>query len=123
METCATGVKPAWSTSVESCIGKDTTILALRRRCASPAILSAGISCQHYSQPLGDKCGAADPGSLSLPWTLRADMLLGSSAIVLECVAQAGDDPCVQACLQTYGKAMAYCASEVILDLCQVWTR
>ena len=48
-------------------------------------------------------------------------MLLGCSAVILECVPQAGEDPFVKVCLQAYCQAVNFCYSETILELAQVW--
>ena len=88
-------------------IGQDETVLAMREILGAPAMLAAGISCQPYSR-LGDAKGGLDDRAKSLPYTLRAGMLLQSSAILLECVPQAQGDPWVESCLDTYCAAMGF---------------
>ena len=97
-----------------------TTVKALHLAHPSPSMLAAGTACQPFSN-LGDKRGFRDPRARTLPCTLRAGMLLQSSSIILECVAQAGQDQFVQACLRHFCKATGFQASQTVLDLADVW--
>ena len=105
---------------VQGSIETSSTVAEMRRAHPEPSVLTAGTACQPYSN-LGDRQSFRDPRSKTLPRTLRAAMLLQSSSVILECVAQANNDSFVQHCISLFCKATGFRASQVVLDLADVW--
>ena len=105
---------------IEGDVGSQDVLRQMWDNDPRPAVLSAGVACQPYSR-LGDRRGGRDPRALSLPHVLQAALVLQSSAVVIECVAQAAQDTFVRTCLQIFCEAASYHCSEVVLELSDVW--
>ena len=80
----------------------------------------AGFSCQPFSS-LGDQKGRHDSRSQSLVGVLRAAFLLQAPWLVLECVAPAGSNEFVLACLRDFCQALQYRWTSIELELSHVW--
>ena len=89
----------------------------IRHGCGNAAGTSRaiGLDCRHSMPTL------LQPGCKTLPGTLKAAMLLQSSTVILECVAQASDHNFVQHCIRLFCKATGFRASQVVLELADVW--
>ena len=83
-------------------------------------VFTSGFSCQPYSH-LGDRQGGADPRSAALTGSLKAAYLHQASAVMLECVQPAAQDPFVQHCLKEFQEATGYHCSQTVLELHKVW--
>ena len=83
-------------------------------------VFASGFSCQPYSK-LGDRRGGSDPRSSALTGSLRAAYLHQSSAILLECVQPAAEDPFVQGSLRAFQTATGFFCSQTVLELHKVW--
>lgn len=99
----------------------DTEVLKqVHRQHPHPATLMCGFSCQPFSSG-GQRLGAGDMRSASLPSTLRAAYLLRSVAVILECVQDAGSNNMVRNLLDSFSRQCKFHVSEVILRLEEVW--
>ena len=118
--TCQLLRQIATAPVIEGDVGSQDVLRQMWDNDPRPAVLSAGVACQPYSR-LGDRRGGRDPRALSLPHVLQAALVLQSSAVVIECVAQAAQDTFVRTCLQTFCAATGYHCSEILLELSDVW--
>ena len=84
------------------------------------AVMSAGFSCQPFSQ-LGDRKGGADPRALSLPKILRAALFLRIRVLVLECVVPACNDPFVSHHLDRFVELSGFVKETINLELSAIW--
>ena len=74
--------------------GCPQVIAGVWSKCNHAAVMSAGFSCQPFSQ-LGDRKGGADSCAMSLPNNLRAALSQCVYGLVLACVVPACRDPFV----------------------------
>ena len=95
------------------------TVVRLWDAAPGSCVFTSGFSCQPYSK-LGDRRGGDDPRSQALTGSLKAAYLHQASAIILECVQPAADDPFVQGSLQAFQAATGYFCSQTVLELHKV---
>ena len=101
-------------------VGCPQIVAELFQRSNHAALLSAGYSCQPFSQ-LGDKRGGSDPRSQSLPKALRAAMWMQSRIVILECVVPARNDPFVAQVLNQFLSLTGFRKEVVNVDLAMIW--
>ena len=101
-------------------VADDASLIQLWRAYPWEAGIAAGFSCQPFSS-LGDQKGRHDSRSQSLVGVLRAAFLLQAPWLVLECVAPAGCDEFVLACLRDFCQALRYRWTSTELELSHVW--
>ena len=82
-------------------ISLNETIYKIYDKYPHSSILTAGFSCQPWSR-LGDSGKMNDARSHTLVSALKTGFYLRSSAIILECVAESGQDPDVQAVIRGF---------------------
>ena len=101
-------------------ISLNETIFKIYDKYPHSSILTAGFSCQPWSR-LGDSGKMQDARSHTLVSALRAGFFLRSSAIILECVAESGQDPDVQSVIQGFCQQTGFWKVEQVLYLEHVW--
>ena len=101
-------------------VGDDDVIIALWRSSEGASTLTAGFSCQPFSQ-LGDGKSHADDRSACLTKVLKAAYYLQSHLIILECVAPAAHDGFVKQELDHFIKHTGYHCSQSDLKLDCMW--
>ena len=101
-------------------VGHPQVISELWKKSEHAAMMSAGYSCQPFSQ-LGDQRGGCDPCAQTLPHVLRAAFFLQIRVLVLECVVPARSDSCVQQQVDQFAQLMQYRVEVANLDLQTVW--
>ena len=83
-------------------------VMAELWRCSDhAAVMSAGYSCQPFSQ-LGDRKGGGDVRALTLPKVLRTALWMQIRVLILECVTPARSDPYVQQVLDKFVKLSGF---------------
>ena len=106
--------------TVVGSVGLSATVARVHSIHPRPTTIAAGFSCQPFSMG-GAMQGALDSRSQCLPEVLNAAFLLQCTALVLECVPNAGTNRMVQDVIQTFCKECKYVYSEVNLKLDDVW--
>ena len=121
---CRTAVVASHVSGVSLVVGDvaaDASVAQLWRAYPWEAGVAAGFSCQPFSA-LGDQKGRHDTRSQSLVGVLRAAFLLQAPWLVLECVAPAGSNEFVLACLRDFCQTLQYQWTSVELELSHVWS-
>ena len=109
-----------FSNTVCGDISENATIFRIYEKHPQSSILTAGFSCQPWSR-LGDSGKMQDVRSNTLSSALKAGFYLRSSAIMLECVAESGQDADVQSIIRSFCKQTGFWAAEQVLHLDHVW--
>ena len=109
-----------FSNTVCGDISENATIFRIYEKHPQSSILTAGFSCQPWSR-LGDSGKMQDARSNTLASALKAGFYLRSSAIMLECVAESGQDADVQSLIRSFCHQTGFWAAEQVLHLDHVW--
>ena len=96
------------------------TVAAVAAQVPVCHVLSAGISCQPFSQ-LGDMKEQMDSRSVSCPGALLMGFWLGSLVTILECTPQARQSAWVQVMLQEFAVETKCQIHQAVLSLHTVW--
>ena len=96
--------------------GCPQVIAGVWSKCNHAAVMSAGFSCQPFSQ-LGDRKGGADPCAMSLPNNLRAALSQRVHGLVLTCVVPACRDPFVSQHLDRFVDRSGVVKENINLEL------
>ena len=121
---CRTAVVASHVSGVTVVLGDvaaDASVAQLWKAYPWEAGVAAGFSCQPFSA-LGDQKGRHDTRNQSLVGVLRAAFLLQAPWLVLECVAPAGSNEFVLACLREFCQTLQYQWTSVELELSHVWS-
>eukprot|EP00438_Fugacium_kawagutii_P025566 Skav230001 [mRNA] locus=scaffold17:143988:149311:- [translate_table: standard] len=101
---------------VEGDIGTPKVWIDMHHIHDTPAMLTAGFSCQPWSL-LGDQAGNRDDRASVLPQILKAAHYMQAHSVLLECVKGAGADPWVQRTIADFCAATGFKQSQVVLHL------
>eukprot|EP00435_Cladocopium_sp_Y103_P024181 s205_g5.t3 len=97
-------------------IGKPEVIAGLHAAHPGSALITAGFSCQPWSQ-LGDGGKSSDDRSGCLTKVLELAFWLRAHSLLLECVEGAGKDPTVQRVIREFCQIMGFTFSQTDLHL------